>query len=103
MCRFGSFLDPRLSVGRGIQLPPRTGDQRSMRTLGLNFCRRNQAPDWLVPTWKATRSPNTLIGNSRSSKDGELRGNGCWVCGALSEFTNVVSAKFPAPSTYIVR
>src|SRR5258708_5873964 len=30
------------------QLRPRTGDQGSGRTDGMNFCRRNQAPGWLV-------------------------------------------------------
>src|SRR5438270_683773 len=85
------------------QFRPRTGAQGSGRTDGVNFCRRNHAPGWLVATWKATRSASRLIGNSRSFVDGELSGSDCCACAALGEFKYAVNARLPAPSTYIVR
>src|SRR5579862_7080224 len=64
--------------GCATQFRPRTGDQGSGRTLGVNFCKRYHAPGWLVATWKATRSARTLMGSSRSLTEGELSGSDCW-------------------------
>src|SRR5437588_6723367 len=75
------------------QFKPRTGAQGLGRTDGVNFCKRNHAPGWLVPTWKATRSASTLIGNSKSFVDGELSGNDCCTCGTLGELRYAVSAR----------
>src|SRR6266403_826191 len=88
---------------RPVQFKPRTGAHGSTRTEGVNFCRRNHAPAWLVLTWKATRSPSTLMGSSRSFVEGELSGSGCCDSGALVESVKLVNDKFPAPSTNMVR
>ncbi len=38
------------TVERPTQFNPRTGAQGSVRTEGVNFCKRNHAPAWLVLT-----------------------------------------------------
>ena len=48
---------------------------------GTNFSSVNHAPAALVPTWKATRSPNKLIGNSRSLGAGDESGSGASAVG----------------------
>src|SRR5258708_39450009 len=86
-------------TARPTQLSPRTGDQGSTRTEGVNFCRRNHAPVWFVLTSHATRSPKTLIGSSRSSLAAALSASGCCDAGTLAEYTKMGNGIDLAPST----
>src|SRR3989442_299651 len=47
---FGRLLVDDITVERPTQFRPRTGAQGSVRTEGVNFCKRNHAPAWLVLT-----------------------------------------------------
>ena len=57
-CSTNRFPGSESAGTRPVQFQPRTGDQGSGRTEGVNFCSLNQAPAWLVLTWNATRSKN---------------------------------------------
>ena len=69
----------------------------------MNRSSLNHAPGVFVPTWKATRSPNRLMGSSRSFGPGEESGSGVSAVGYASLSMNAERFKFPAPSAYSVR
>lgn len=56
---------------RAPQFTPRTRAHGSGVSDGMKRSRRNHDPGALVAIWKATRSPITLMGNSKSFGPGE--------------------------------